>query len=219
MAVAPLDGPGEPLAYRGSTPFVTASIVKVDILAALLLDAQRSGRSLTADERRLSAAMIEYSDNDSASALWRSVGGSDGLDAANERLGLEETRGGTEGHWGLTRTTAVDQVALLRAVFAPEDGAALDASSRAFLRRLMGRVTKGQDWGVSAAGDGDPELKNGWLPRSATGLWVVNSVGRVTADGREYLVAVLSDGHASLEEGIGVVERVAGAAVEVAAGT
>ncbi|MGA4561168.1 hypothetical protein ACPA74_27885, partial [Uniformispora flossi] len=31
---------------------------------------------------------------------------------------------------------------------------------------------------------------NGWLPRGDTGLWVVNSIGRVTRGGRELLVVV-----------------------------
>ncbi len=57
--------------------------------------------------------------------------------------------------------------------------------------------------GVSAAAEGTSwALKNGWLPRSTTGLWVVNSIGRVTVDGADRLVAVLSDGTASLAEGI-----------------
>lgn len=50
---------------------------------------------------------------------------------------------------------------------------------------------------MSAAGPTGFALKNGWLPRTATGLWDINSVGRVTADGREYLVAVLSDGNST----------------------
>lgn len=66
--------------------------------------------------------------------------------------------------------------------------------------------------GVSAAGDAWA-LKNGWMPRTATGLWNVNSIGRVTADGRTYLVAVLSGGGATRESGIALVESAAKAAV------
>lgn len=70
---------------------------------------------------------------------------------------------------------------------------------------------------MSAASSGEEAsefaLKNGWLPRSATGLWDINSVGRVSAGGREYLVAVLSDGNSSKEKGVSVVEAVAKAAV------
>ncbi|NEC82795.1 hypothetical protein G3I38_27035, partial [Streptomyces sp. SID7958] len=57
----------------GGGVFVSASVVKADILAALLLRAQDSGRGPTAAERSLAAAMIERSDNDAASVLWRTV--------------------------------------------------------------------------------------------------------------------------------------------------
>ncbi|MCF1600373.1 hypothetical protein L0P92_43595, partial [Streptomyces muensis] len=58
-------------------------------------------------------------------------------------------------------------------------------------------------------------LEGLWLPRTATGLWDVNSVGRVTVDGRDCLVAVLSDGNATQAEGIALVEAAAVAAVAV----
>ncbi|MDT0319812.1 serine hydrolase [Streptomyces millisiae] len=195
----------------GNGRFDTASIVKVDILAALLLRAQDEGRELTAAERAQAAVMIQHSDNDAADELWRSIGGRQGLDAANERLGLVETDGGTLGHWGLTQTTSADQLALLRAVYGTDSP--LTAESRGYLRELMGAVTPEQRWGISAAADGDFELKNGWLPRSRTDLWDVNSIGRITVEGRSYLVAVVSDGHAGFEEGVRLVEDAARAAV------
>src|SRR5690606_3012745 len=98
----------------GGGVFVSASVVKADILAALLLRAQDSGRGPTAAERSLAAAMIERSDNDAASVLWRTVGSAAGLDAACARLGLTETAGGGGGYWGLTRATAAARPVLLR---------------------------------------------------------------------------------------------------------
>ncbi|GAA0608806.1 serine hydrolase [Streptomyces crystallinus] len=209
VGVCGLAGGGEAVYGGEGRTYATASVVKVDILAALLLRAQDAGRGLTGEERALAADMIERSDNDAATALWRMIGGAAGLDAANARLGLTETAGATA--WGLTRTTVRDRLALLRAVFG--ERSVLDEGSRAYMGALMGRAVAGQDWGVSAAGTGWA-LKNGWLPRSATGLWVVNSIGRVTAaDGRSYLVAVLSDGHGSMEAGVAAVEEAARAAV------
>ncbi|MGW1890854.1 serine hydrolase [Streptomyces sp. NPDC002004] len=214
VAIVDLDAPGSGAAAYGGGDGThdTASIVKVDILAALLLQAQDAGRRLTAQERAHASAMIETSDNASATALWHAIGGADGLDSANARLGLTRTRGGGNGLWGLTQTTAKDQVALLRAVFGSDP--VLSETSRTCVRQLMGRVATGQDWGVSAAGGSGRALKNGWLRRSTTGLWVVNSVGRVTVDGHRLLLAVLSAGNASLAEGIATVE----AAAQVAAG-
>ncbi|MDQ1039829.1 hypothetical protein QFZ75_006245 [Streptomyces sp. V3I8] len=215
LSVAVLDTGSGQSARFGDGTFDTASIVKADILAALLLRAQDAGRGLTAQERTYAAAMIRDSDNASATALWEAVGRAPGLAAANERLGLGATEGGDGLLWGLTQTTAADQLILLRQVFGNDNDSELDADSRAYLRGLMGDIAEGQDWGVSAAGPAGFALKNGWLPRSATGLWDINSVGRVVVDGRAYLVAVLSDGNSTKDEGIAMVEAVAKAAVSV----
>jgi beta-lactamase class A len=61
-------------ATYGASEFVTASIVKVDILAALLYQRQESGQSLTIEDEDLATTMIENSDNDSASALYADIG-------------------------------------------------------------------------------------------------------------------------------------------------
>lgn len=237
VAVQPC-GAGRPTVF-GTDAFETASVVKTGILAALLLQSQDTGRRLSGRERELAAVMIERSDNPAATELWNAIGGGDGFEAAAGRLGLRETVADERGRWGLTRTTAADQLALLRAVYgspreamggAAGSGAgghgagggeslgggvgvrsALRAGSRLCVRRRMARIVAGQDWGVSAAADTTAGLglKNGWLPRGESRRWVVNSVGRVPAGGRGHLLAVLSDGHASRAEGIAVVERAA----------
>ncbi|WP_434588117.1 serine hydrolase [Streptomyces sp. A5-4] len=203
----------ERVTMGGDGRFASASIVKVGILAALLLQAQDTGRRLGAREEAYADAMIRRSDNDAATALWASVGGAAGLDTALGRLGLTETR--ADRAWGRTQTTARDQLALLRAVFGPVDtpaGSVLSEDARTRIGRLMERVVPAQAWGVSAAGSG-AAVKNGWMPRDPEGLWAVNSIGRVSVDGRTLLVAVLSDGHATREAGVALVERVAREAV------
>ncbi|MFE2941594.1 serine hydrolase [Streptomyces sp. NPDC059255] len=204
---------GHEAAYGPERAYVTASVVKVAVLAALLLRARDTGRWLDAGEERLAEAMIGRSDNEAATALRTAAGGVPGLDAAHARLGMDRTTAAPA--WGLTRTTAGDQLTLLKAVFAPETRpeAPLDARSRRYVAGLMERVVAGQDWGVSAAGGAAAPsgvaLKNGWLPRTGSELWVVHSVGRVSG----CLVAVLSDGHASKEAGIARVEEAAVGAV------
>ncbi|MER5221515.1 serine hydrolase [Streptomyces flaveus] len=223
VSVAVLDPESGESAVYGDGAFDTASIVKVDILAALLLQAQDAGRELTASEKAYATAMIKNSDNVSASELWDAIGRAEGLAAANERFGLNGTEGGDGALWGLTQTTAVDQLTLLEQVFG--DDSELSEASRAYLRGLMGDIAVGQDWGVSAVGSEQAEdaadgfagsqfaLKNGWLPRSQTGLWVINSIGRVTVDGHGYLVAALSKGNSTKAKGISLVEAAAKAAV------
>ncbi|MGW4444252.1 serine hydrolase [Streptomyces sp. NPDC004682] len=206
------DADHTPEVHGDAGPFDTASIVKVDILASALLRARDAGHGLSAAERVQAKAMIEHSDNAAANALWRSIGLAPGLEAANKRLGLTETQGGSGPRWGLTRTTPRDQIRLLRAVFDPDRTTPLDASSRAYIRSLMGNVADEQSWGVSAAGSHEA-LKNGWLQRNTTGLWDVNSVGRIERGGHRYLVAVLSDGNTSMKDGVALVERAARAAV------
>ncbi|MFC7479220.1 hypothetical protein ACFQX7_02910 [Luedemannella flava] len=143
--------------YRASDTYETASIVKVDILAAVLLRAQDDGRSLTDAERSAATRMIRASDNDAATYLWNRAGGASGVRAANRRLGLTHTTPGTEG-WGLTRTTVGDQVTLVNRALGTSGP--LTSASRAYIRGLMTTVNGDQDWGVPAAahrGDGRRE--------------------------------------------------------------
>ncbi len=209
FSVAVLDHrTGALYAYRGKETYETASVVKVDVLAALLLQAQDDGRDLTSDERALADRMIRASDNDATTALFGKIGRTAGLTRANRRLGLTNTT--VSPAWGLTRTTVTDQVALLGELTDP-DGP-LDAGSRKLVLGLMRTVVGGQRWGVPAAArDGErAAVKNGWDTRSAEGgRWIVNSVGRITGDKVDVSLAVLSHGHGSMEPGITSVEKVA----------
>jgi hypothetical protein len=185
--------------------FATASVVKVDILATLLL--QEQGR-LSAAQKEVAGRMIRQSSNGAATTLWKAIGREKGLAAANATFGLTGTKGGTKGRWGATTTTVADQLRLLQVVFS--DDSPLTPESRAYVQSLMGGVAADQDWGVSAAdtrGDTHAQLKNGWLPRA--GGWVVSSVGKVEHDGHPLLVAALSDGGSAQKEGVAVVELVA----------
>lgn len=205
LTVADLDA-GTTTAYGDSThEFATASIVKVNILAALLLqnDGQLSDR-----QRTLAKQMITVSSNGAATTLWREIGRAKGLAKANAELGLTSTRGGSASRWGTTTTTAADQLRLLRVVLT--DDSPLTPEARAYARSLMGSVAKDQDWGVSAADDRpgrEYAVKNGWLPRS--GGWVVNSIGAVEHDGHDLLIVALSDSGETQKKGIKAVELVA----------
>ncbi|WP_084699895.1 serine hydrolase [Streptacidiphilus anmyonensis] len=216
-AVAVLDPTSGQTLVRGEAahPFVTASIAKVDILASLLLERQDTGASgLTSAQRALATRMIEASDNACATQLFRQAGGGPGLSRANRRFGLTHTHV-HDPRWGLTTTTASDQLRLLQQVFTTRS--ALDASSRAYVQRLMGQVEADQNWGVSAAADGHFALKNGWLPRN-DGSWTINSIGGVMRHGRLLLVAVLSDRDASESAGITLTQALAKAAAAAVGG-
>ncbi|WP_258037358.1 MULTISPECIES: class A beta-lactamase-related serine hydrolase [unclassified Streptomyces] len=210
VTVAELELPARSATF-GQDRYDTASIVKVDLLAALLLRAQDENRELTGAERDHAHAMITTSANDPATALWRRLGRGEALDEANRRLGLTATTSDPDGHWGLTQTTSADQVTLLRAVYGEDSP--LTPDSRARVDELLRQVVPDQRWGVSAAADGPFTLKNGWLPRTRTGLWDINSIGRISAAGGDHLIAVVSDGHATFQSGVELVEAVSVAAV------
>ena len=199
---------GERYAYRGAEPYETASVVKVQVLACLLLTAQDDDRDLTANELALAKRMIRASDNDATTALFGRLGRYRGITAANRRLGLGKTR--VNSAWGLTRTTVDDQVRLLNELV--DDQGPLTADSRQLAFELMNTVRTDQDWGVPAVARPGEEftVKNGWLSRSTEGgRWIINSVGRVTGPDTDVSIAVLSHGHATMDGGIGVVAKVA----------
>jgi len=199
---------GQTYAFGGDTPFITASIVKVEILAELLVQMRQEGKELSASQQQLAAQMIQHSDNDAADGLWEAVGESSGLATADGLFGLDTTTPGVDS-WGLTTTTATDQVALLDAIAAPDGPLGADNS---IVLDLMGSVEDDQSWGVSAAArDGETvELKNGWLSLSdGDGTWSVNSIGIIRGDHSDITIAVLSDGQATLDSGIAFVENIA----------
>ena len=195
--------------YHGTESFTTASIVKADILAVLLLQRQRAGVSLGAADRQLAARMIEDSDNAAASALWRAVGEGPGLAAGNAVLGLGQTVPGPDGYWGLTTTTVADQLRLLAVLTSARS--ALSAAARGYELGLMRDVEAGQDWGVTRAASAGtrPAVKNGWLPDGPQGLWVINSIGVIRHAGHKLALAVLSAGNPSQSAGISLVQAAA----------
>ncbi len=203
---------GADAGYGSAQEFVTASIVKVDILSTLLYQAQQSGQLLSPEEEALATTMIENSNNDAASDLYDDAGRAEGIDQANQVFGLSETTAGTDGCWGLTGTTVDDQIRLLRLVFTRPS--VLTVRSQDLIQDLMSQVEPDQQWGVpAAADDGTPFMvKNGWLPSGTTGLWEINSIGGVVHDGQRMLIAALSEGNATGDSGISLVQTIAEAA-------
>ncbi len=209
FSVAVLDKKtGAKYSFRGTEKYETASVVKVQVLACLLLTAQDNDRDLSSTELALAKRMIRLSDNDATTSLFARLGKAPAINKCNERLGLTQTT--VNGAWGLTRTTVDDQVRLLAQLV--DAKGPLDEDSRELAHTLMSTVDDEQDWGVPAAAlaGEDFTVKNGWLPRSTeSNRWIINSVGRITDDDTDVSIAVLSHGHASMSGGINVVEKAA----------
>ncbi|MEU8108108.1 serine hydrolase [Nonomuraea muscovyensis] len=197
--------------YHRGERLITASTAKVQILMALLLDTP--WRKLSKTARRDADLMIRYSDNHAADRLWLRIGGAQGFTRAGRRYGLRHTQG-VPGDcldlycWGITRTSAEDQVRLMGALVSGRSP--LPAADRDKVLSLMGEVVRGQDWGISAAAcEGDRvALKNGWLKRVSTKRWAVVSAGLIRGGGHDYAVAVLTEGSAEVGQGIATVEGV-----------
>ena len=193
--------------FNPTLRFDTASIVKVTIMATLLWQSERSGQPLTASEQQLMVPMIEDSSNSAATTLWYDAGGSRGIQAFLTVAGMTQTIPGRGGYWGLTQTSAVDQVALLRLLSFPN--AILDPASQAYAANQMRHVVGWEDWGVSG---GVPltatvALKNGWLPIGALG-WEINSIGHIEGLGQDYVLAVLTHNNPTEAYGIQTVDTV-----------
>jgi Beta-lactamase enzyme family len=198
--------------YHQRQAFHTASIVKADILATLLLQLQHQHAGLSVGEQDLATAMIEDSDNGAATALWNVIGATAGLAGGDQALRLRHTAPGQDGWWGLTATTVTDQLRLLSALTSKHSP--LTAASRRYELNLMHNVATGQNWGVTAAASRGtrPAVKNGWMPDGAAGLWDINSIGVISRHGQRLLVAVLSSGQPSQQAGISQVQAAARAA-------
>ncbi|MET3424926.1 hypothetical protein BJ973_004138 [Actinoplanes tereljensis] len=209
FSVAVLDKKtGQKYAYRGTVSFDTASIVKAQILACMLLHDQAAGHAPTSGEMALAKPMIRLSDNNAASSLFQHVGGRSAVTACNRKLGLTHTA--VNSRWGLTKTTANDQIRLLSEFV--DTAGPLNAASRKTIYTLMSTVSEAQDWGVpSVATSGETAtVKNGWDTRSADGgLWAINTIGRVTDDDVNVSIAVLSHDNQSMSSGVTLVQKVA----------
>ncbi|MGW6273758.1 serine hydrolase [Streptomyces sp. NPDC055060] len=206
--------------FGSSHRYDTASVAKVMIMEAALRRAQDWGRGLTTWERGKIRPMITRSDNTAARRLFDDLGQSYIARFLN-RAGTAATTLNPYGLWGLTRTSAADQLRLLGVLTGARTRALLGASSRAYGLKQLNEVRRDQRWGVPA---GMPRgtrayLKNGWLPRSTHG-WRVHSVGAFARAGsgsgtgakvrsRMYRIVVLSHDNPTMKYGVRTIERVA----------
>ncbi|HUF96028.1 MAG TPA: serine hydrolase [Acidimicrobiia bacterium] len=183
----------------------TASVFKVLVMAGTLLEAQQSDRDINESEMARLMPMITESANWPVRALWRSFGGSPWFRETGATFALSETSITADGGsaWGATRTSAADQVHLLRQVLLGDWGP-LDEDSRQLAFELMTSVVADQTWGITAG------VPKSWTVAQKNGFAgkIINSVGWVDPPGPEegYLIAILTYGWPSHAAGISAVE-------------
>ena len=199
---------GATFTYHPALTNICASIVKVLILTSAAHTRRVAGGSLTASDRDLAEDMITESDNNAATELYRRGGGAPAAQRVANALGMKGTRANVR--WGLTTTTAADQVLLVRALAYGHPF--LQAADRAYIFDLMGRVDPGQSFGIGTLPAGvkgvKVQVKNGWLPYNP-GLWHDNSIGHVQGAGRDYAAAILSTRNASDAAGRALITKAA----------
>ena len=171
---------GEVITYTNvpGQNFVTASTVKVGILAKLL---HNQGGNLSAAQQGVASRMIRFSDNDCATELYNEIGAENGLNQLFQELGMNSSH--CNGHWAFTTTTATDQLCLLHEIFLNPRSSYLNQQSQQYIQNLMGQVTPSQAWGISA-GSSHFYIKDGW---NTSNGWNVSSIGAIPG---KYTIAV-----------------------------
>jgi Beta-lactamase enzyme family len=180
-------------------PFLTASVVKLQIMAGVLLTLQDADQPVSYYLDGLLHNMIGSSDNAAADDLTNWLGGLGQLQVIGERFGLVDTDNLWAGDWGSTLTTATDQTELMTELLVR--GGPLSSASREIARSYLNGVQDDQRWGVgSVSGEGVTALvKNGWWynepgDNGVAYAWRLNSVGLIeSTDGRAWSVAILGN--------------------------
>ena len=196
-------GTGEPLEL--------VSAVKAPLMAAIMARAEAEGRALQPHELDLLWPMITFSDNDSATLLWRLLGSESGFAAWLESEGLTGFEPAPFDEWGATTASPAAMAVFLARLYS---GDLLTPEHRDLALEMLNGVIEGQRWGVSAgteAAGAAYVLKNGWFPE-ADG-WQVVSAGIILPEDPSdaYVVAILTDRQPTLEAGIEIVEAAASA--------
>ncbi len=185
----------------------TASVVKAQVLAGVLLAAQEESRPLSASEVADIKLMMHYSHNSPpTSRLYIAIGGAAGMEALNARFGIAGTS--HTARYGATVSTAEDRTVLVEKLLM--GGGPLDAESVATAWDTMSGVSAAQSWGVTAGlPDGyEAALKNGFYPLRGAG-WRVGTTGVVRdGHGGAYAMTVMTDQNPNESAGIALVEAI-----------
>jgi len=199
---------GLTFAHQPDTYYDLASLAKIPLMLTLLdvLDSEQRGP--TEAEQALLELMIHWSDNQATDALWQRVG--DREQALIETLQLSPRLTFVSDGWGGLEGGAFGVALLFQEIL---DSPALSPAIRTQALDLIDGVVHFQHWGLSAGLPADQaaavSLKNGWYPTQSG--WLVHSAGIVhdAAGQPDYVIAILTADHATLQEGIDIVESIA----------
>jgi len=197
-------GTNETVTFEEYERFCTASIVKVAVAMALFYEEKNGKIVFSKSDLEKIQKMITESDNACTSYFWKKLGGETYMNEFFQQMGMNETNAGKNGYWGLTETTASDQIRLL--TYFVKENTFLTKYRQQTLLSWMKDVNKTQNWGYSSIKEGNVYVKNGWSPKEKNN-WRINSLGIIEHDDERYIVCVLSIGHESYEMGVENIEN------------
>ena len=184
VAVAVVDSRGHLYGYHAKRPFMTASTVKAMLLVAYL----RHHTTVSAGMRATLTSMITVSDNDSADAVYASVG-RDGLKRLARLAGMPSFRASSA--WISCRVDAADMARFFR-----DMEQYIPRRHRRFANGLLTHIVSYQSWGIPAAARPlgyRVYFKAGWL-----GAWILANQAARVENGRVRLgIAVFTSGNAA----------------------
>jgi hypothetical protein len=189
VSFALVDSRGEMHSDAPNQAYVSASVVKALLLAAELRRLAADAAPLDRATRETLRAMITYSDNDAADAIYSRVGDAGLIDVA-ARAGMEDFS--VAGYWANAQVTAGDMARFfwrLDRTFA--------GPHREFAKGLLGSVVEEQRWGIpAAAGEGwSVRFKGGW--RATEFGQLVHQGAELRRGGERISIAVLTDAQPS----------------------
>ena len=207
---------GKHLSAGATHGMLEASVSKIALLEILLLERQDAGKLLTPNEDAQLTQMIEHSSNEAADEVFELAGGHATVVAEQRPLGLDTsiTIYGPGNLWGLTTSSAAQQIVLLRNLV--DDDSPLNDASREYALGLLKHVESDQRWGAPVAADKNSTyyVKNGWLAVDDDhDLWAVNTDGIITVGGHQVLISVMTQHGKTFSGGIAYVEKLVKALV------
>lgn len=197
--------------YNAGLAYFVASSVKVPIMLTFLWQLEAKKKEPSSTQRSLLTTMIENSNNNSATALYKAIGYQNGIKAFMRSVGISGLSPATPVvGWGLSTITPACMVALLTKL---NNGTVLNDDHREFALYLMRHIDSNGRVGV---GDSSPAgatiaMKDGWYGPidDPSGPWVVNSSGIVTLGAETYIVSIYTDHDKGSGEGYTIVRHVA----------
>jgi hypothetical protein len=201
VSIAVVDTKGQMRTRQGGRLYFSASIVKAMLLVAELRRLRQQGLPLDPLTEDLLEAMITYSDNDAADAIYQRVGDPALIAVAQSARMRRFT---VAGYWGNAQVTAADM-----AHFFSRVRRLLPRPHRRTGLRLLASVIPAQSWGVprAARGSWKVHFKGGWRTTGSGEL--VHQAAWLRKGKRDLAIAVLTDAQPSRLHAIHTVRGIA----------